>query len=102
MTGAAATRPRSVARLAVDWRPGATKQPAKRVVIGTFIVAFAERFCVYGAEHGPAARIDNCDHNLRGTRRVEHDSVALWAPAGDLHELAHTDRVHRRSVPLSP
>lgn len=50
------------------------------------------------AERRPAARIHNRDHNLHRARRVEHDSVSLWPTIGDLHELARTYRVHRRSV----
>jgi hypothetical protein len=90
MTGTSASRARSIASLAVDRRPGATDQPMQRWIVGALVDTLAERSRVNGAEHRSAPRIHDCDHDLHGARRVEHDSVSLWATVGDLHKLART------------
>lgn len=98
MSGTSMPCASSAARCALCKGLRATQEQAQCLVVRTFLDPLAQRLHVHRAEQRATTRIHHRDHDLHGARHVEHDSITCTATIGDLHELARTDRLHRRSV----
>jgi hypothetical protein len=99
VTGAPPAHSRPTASRTASRRRRPADEETQCPISGALLRALAHHLRMNRSEHGATGRIHHGHHDLGFARGVEHDSVELWAAAGDLDEFASTDGLHRYSVP---
>jgi hypothetical protein len=82
----------------VEGRRCPADEQSQRRIVGSLLLALAQRLWVDRVEHRTADRVDNRNHDFRATRGVEDDPIESSRRAGDADQVTYLSGLHNTEL----
>lgn len=82
-----------------DWRRRAMDEQSKGPIVRTLLLACCQLVRIDCPKPRATMGIHNGHHDLRPTRRIEHNAIQSRRAAAELHELTYRGHLHSLSLP---